>query len=90
MAAITFAKAVQRHVDCPPADIAGTNVREVLDGYFAINPGARTYVLDERGATRKHIAIFINDTIATDRIELSDPVAAGDRIAVFQALSGGA
>ena len=90
MARVSFAKAIQRHAECPAADIAGETLRGVLDGYFDAHPAARTYVLDERGAVRKHVAVFVNDTLVLDREQLSDPIADGDRISVFQALSGGA
>jgi sulfur carrier protein ThiS len=89
MATVSFAKAVQRHADCPPERIEGESLREVLDGYFAVHPAVRSYVVDERGAVRKHIAVFVNDTLVTDRDGLTDAVADDDRVAVFQALSGG-
>ena len=87
---MSFAKAIQRHAACPPADVAGDTLRGVLDGYFEVHPAARTYVLDERGAVRKHVAVFVNDTLVFDREQLSDSIAADDRVTVFQALSGGA
>jgi len=87
---VSFAKAIQRHAPCPAADVAGDTLRVVLDGYFQIHPEARTYVLDERGAVRKHVAVFVNETLVLDRERLSDPIAADDRVSVFQALSGGA
>jgi sulfur-carrier protein len=89
VARVSFAKAIQRHAACPAADIAGDTLRRVLDNYFEANPAARTYVLDERGSVRKHVAVFVNDTLVLDRDQLSDPVAADDRVTVFQALSGG-
>jgi len=30
MASVTFTKNIQRHVDCPPTDVPGRTVREVL------------------------------------------------------------
>jgi sulfur carrier protein ThiS len=90
MARVSFAKAIQRHAACPAADVPGDTLRGVLDGYFDAHPDARTYVLDERGAVRKHVAVFVNETLVLDREHLSDPIAAGDRVTVFQALSGGA
>jgi hypothetical protein len=90
MAHVSFAKAVQRHAECPPAEVGGGTLRDVLDGYFDAHPGVRSYVLDERGAVRKHIAVFVNETLVLDRAELSDPVGEDDRVAIFQALSGGA
>jgi len=89
MATVSFAKAVRRHADCPPEQIDGSSLREVLDGYFAVHPAVRSYVLDERGAVRKHIAVFVNDTLVIDRDDLSDVLNDDDRVAVFQALSGG-
>jgi molybdopterin synthase sulfur carrier subunit len=90
VARVSFAKAIQRHAACPAADIPGNTLRSVIDGYFDAHPEARTYVLDERGAVRKHVAVFVNDTLVLDRDELSDAIAADDRVTVFQALSGGA
>ena len=46
-------------------------------------------MLDDAGAVRKHVAVFCNDDLIGDRNELTDAVADGDRIHVFQALSGG-
>lgn len=86
---MTFAAAIQRHAACPPAEVAGGTLRGVLDTYFGLHPAGRSYVLDERGAVRRHVAVFINDTLVTDREGLSDTVGDGDRVAVFQALSGG-
>jgi molybdopterin synthase sulfur carrier subunit len=90
VARVTFARAIQRHVECPSADIPGTTLRDVLTGYFSERPQARGYVLDDTGAVRRHIAVFLNDTLITDRVDLSDPVTDTDTVAVFQALSGGA
>ncbi len=87
---MTFAKAIQRHAACPPAEVDGGTLHAVLGAYFERHPDARSYVLDERGAVRKHVAVFVNDTLVTDRDGLSDSIGEDDRVAVFQALSGGA
>jgi sulfur carrier protein ThiS len=89
MAQVTLAKAIRRHADCPPEEVHGGTLRAVLDAYFERHPAARTYVLDERGSVRKHVAVFVNETLITDRDRLSDPIDAHDRVSVFQALSGG-
>ena len=89
MADVTFARAFRRHVDCPDATIDGATVRAVLEEYFAAYPMVRGYVLDDSGAVRKHIAVFHNDNLMTDRSTLADAVASGDRLHLFQALSGG-
>jgi hypothetical protein len=89
MAQVFFTANIQRHVTCPPAGVPGRTVREVLDAVFASNPRARGYVLDEQGALRQHMAVFIDGQPLLDRTHLSDPVGPDAEIHVIQALSGG-
>ncbi len=89
MPRVTFTQNLQRHIACPPAEVAGSTVREALDAVFAANPAARGYVLDEHGALRKHMIIFVNGEQVRDRVGLSDPVPADGEVYVLQALSGG-
>jgi molybdopterin synthase sulfur carrier subunit len=89
MPRVVFAPLVLRHVDCPPSDQPGGTVRACLDAAFAVYPAARGYVLNDQGALRKHVAVFVNDRMVVDRVGLSDPVQPTGEIFVFQALSGG-
>jgi molybdopterin synthase sulfur carrier subunit len=89
MAALHFAKALQRHVDCPSEVHDGTTVREVLDAYFAAHPEVRGYVLDDRGRLRRHVTVFVGSTQLDDPVEMSDAVDASTELYVMQALSGG-
>ncbi len=84
-----FAKAFRRHVECPVERVDGSTVRAVLDAYFERHPAARSYVLDDAGAVRKHVAVFVGDDLVSDRASLCDAVADDGRVHVFQALSGG-
>lgn len=89
MVEVIFAKAFRRHVECPEASVVATTVREALNAYFVDHPAVRGYVLDEAGAVRKHVAVFVDDDVITDRATLTDPVGDDSTIHVFQALSGG-
>ena len=89
MADVAFTPNLQRHVECPRREAAGSTVREVLDSVFADNPRLRGYVVDERGALRKHMIVFIDGRQIADRERLSDPVEPRSEIYVMQALSGG-
>jgi hypothetical protein len=89
MARVVFTPNLQRHVTCPPADAPGGTLRTVLDAAFEANPQVRGYVLDEQGALRKHMIVFINGEQVRDRIDLSDSVPADGEVYVMQALSGG-
>ena len=46
-------------------------------------------MLDERGAVRQHVTIFVDDVPIRDRATLTDPVGDDTEIFVLQALSGG-
>ncbi|HSO07430.1 MAG TPA: MoaD/ThiS family protein [Pelomicrobium sp.] len=89
MATLVFAASLRRHVDAPAAQLDGATLRAVLDAYFAAHPSVKSYVLDDQGAVRKHVAIFRNGTLIGDRAGLTDPVREADEIYVVQALSGG-
>jgi hypothetical protein len=89
VATVRFTESIQRHVPCPTREMAGATLRDVLEGYFAGNERARGYVLDDQGALRKHMAIFIDGRQVRDRIALSDPVDADATVDLVQALSGG-
>jgi molybdopterin synthase sulfur carrier subunit len=89
MARVAFTQNIQRHVTCRDTEAAGRSVREVLDNLFAGNPRARSYVLDDQAALRRHMSIFIDGEMIQDRVRLSDRVTESSNIYVFQALSGG-
>ncbi len=89
MAHVVFTKNLQRHVPCPPTTAPGSTVKEVLDHIFNENPRLRGYVVNERGAVRKHMTIFLDGELITDRRTLTDAVKEDSEIYVMQALSGG-
>jgi molybdopterin synthase sulfur carrier subunit len=89
MGRISFTANLQRHLSCPTVEVRAATVREALDALLAGNPRLRPYLLDEHGRLRRHVNLFINDRMISDRIGLSDAVAPEDEIYVFQALSGG-
>jgi molybdopterin synthase sulfur carrier subunit len=89
MPRVVFTENLQRHVECPPREVEGGTVREVLDAVFATNDRARGYVLDEHGGVRKHMVVFVNGEMVRDRTTLSDAVPADAEVYVMQALSGG-
>ena len=89
MARVVFTSNIQRHVICPDADAPGQTVREVLENVFAKNSQARSYVLDDQSALRKHMTIFVDGQMVRDRKRLEDAVRKTSVIHVLQALSGG-
>jgi molybdopterin synthase sulfur carrier subunit len=89
MPTVSFTRALERFLEAPSAEVEGRTVGEALAAVFASRPALRGYVLDDQGALRRHVAIYLNGWLVGDRVRLSDPVGARDEIHVFQALSGG-
>lgn len=86
---VVFAPAIQRHVACPARDVAATTVAEALNAVFDLQPALRGYVLDDQGALRRHLAVFVNGAMIRDRQRLADRLGPDSQVYVVQALSGG-
>ena len=69
--------------------VPGANVAEVLEGLFARHPSLRAYVVDERGAVRHHVALFVDGRSLARKTNLEQPVGDDGELHVMQALSGG-
>ena len=91
MATVVVTPNLKRHVESSAdvLQIEGATVRAVLDAVFAANPRLRGYVLDDQGALRKHMSVFVDGQQIADRAKLSDPVRSTSEVYVMQALSGG-
>lgn len=70
-------------------DVPGASVGEVLDGVFARHPNLRGYVVDEHGAVRHHVAVFVDGDAIRDKRHLTQPLGERAEVYVMQALSGG-
>jgi hypothetical protein len=90
MPTVKFTKALKRFfpqlTDTPAK---GKTLAEILREMDLCYPGVRGYVLDEHGRLRKHVNIFIDGTIISDRMTLSDSFSDHSEIYIIQALSGG-
>ena len=90
MAKIKFTAALKRFFpDLKELDISGGTVAEVIQATEVQYPGIKGYVIDERGAVRQHMNIFVRGELIEDRETLQDVLAENDEIVIFQALSGG-
>ncbi len=89
MPRVEFTSNLKRHIDCPTQEVEGATVAAALTVVFERYPAIRSYVLDDQGALRRHMNIFINDEPIQDRKKLSDTVSPDSTIYILQALSGG-
>ena len=89
MVTVEFAASLRRHVACAPQRVSEGSLRVVLDAALAAAPELRHYVFDDQGHIRKHVAVFVNQTMLSDRESLSQMLISGDKVLVIQALTGG-
>jgi molybdopterin synthase sulfur carrier subunit len=89
MARIAFT----RHLETVgPSELAaydGATVGQVLDAVAADYPRLKSYVLDDHGRVRKHIAIFVDGEMRPRGTALDLAVGEQSEVYIFQALSGG-
>ena len=89
MPTVSFTSALRRFLPVPAAQVEGVTVGEALAAVFVSRPVLRGYVLDDQGALRRHVAVYVNGEPVRDRTRMTDTVGMHDEIYVFQALSGG-
>ncbi|MGZ4298386.1 MAG: MoaD/ThiS family protein [Solirubrobacteraceae bacterium] len=63
----------------------GATVAELLRALEARHPEVGGWILDERGAIRRHINVFVNG----ERAGEETAVGSGDRVEVLPAITGG-
>jgi len=67
----------------------GANVADLLHDLETRLPGLRAYVVNETGALRRHVNIFVDGEPVGDRATLSDSLHPDSTVHILQALSGG-
>jgi hypothetical protein len=90
MPKVRFTYALKRFFpDLKDVPVGGRSFHEIfteLDDHY---PGISSYILDEQGNLRKHVNIFIDGKMISDRKTLSDSFTGNSEIYIMQALSGG-
>lgn len=89
MPGIAFSPNILSHVQVDVDHVNGQSVRDALEEVFSRHPRLRSYLFDDDGSVRKHIAVIVNGEPVKDRKSLSDSVRDEDEIFLMQALSGG-
>lgn len=72
-----------------PLRVDGSTTGEALRAAFEGRDRLRSYVFDDAGRLRRHVALFVDGELTTDRVGLSQPLEADSELFVMQALSGG-
>lgn len=86
---VSFTPSLRRHLDAPAMTVDGDTVAAVFEQVFSALPELRSYLLDDQGRLRRHVAVFIDGRRMKDTQTLSDAVSSDSEVCVVQALSGG-
>ena len=86
---VDFTPNLRRHLTLDRCLVEATTVAEVLEQLFTSQEKLRGYILDDQGAVRKHINIFVDNRIIRDPVGLTDKISESSDAFIMQALSGG-
>lgn len=89
MAKVSFTPNLRRHLILDNCEVSGNSVAQILKVLFEQHEKLAGYILDDQGQLRKHMNIFVNDSVISDRKHLTDKVTEHDEVFIVQALSGG-
>lgn len=90
MPTVKFTYALKRFFpNLKDTPIQGDSLPVVLKNIDQQYPGIQNYIVDEQGALRKHVNIFIDGELIQDRTQLSDAFSENSEVYIMQALSGG-
>lgn len=89
MVTVSVTDHLRREGFAGPWSVPAGDLRAVLESLFRVEPRLRAYVVDDQGALRRHVAVFVDGTAVTDRIRLAVPVPDDAEVHLLQALSGG-
>ena len=90
MATVNFTYALKRFFpSLESCEVNAQNVQSLVSELEKRFPGLKGYILEDQGNLRKHVNIFVNNKLITDREKLSDPLEDSSEVYIMQALSGG-
>ena len=90
MPRVQFTKHLLRFFpDLEDGDFEGATLAEVIASIDRAHPDLAGYVVDDRGALRVHVNVFLGDELVRDRERVDDPLPPGKTLSIYQALSGG-
>lgn len=89
MAKVTLTANLQKYFPSRELEVPGPTLRAVLDALETMRPQFLGYILEDNGAIRKHVNIFIDGQLLRDKANLTIALTSTSQVHIMQALSGG-
>jgi len=90
MANVQFTRHLNRFFpELSEGEVEAKSVAELVQQLDERFPGFAGYLLEDDGSLRKHVNIFVENTLIEDRRKLSDALDENSNVYIMQALSGG-
>jgi molybdopterin converting factor small subunit len=70
-------------------EVEGATVEEIIDHLAAEHPDIRGRLLDDTGALRRFVNVFVDDEDIRHREGIHTPVEPGQRVSILPAVAGG-
>jgi sulfur-carrier protein len=86
---VTLTANLQKYYPQAKFDMSASSVKDLLKKMDEVRPYFSAYILEDNGAIRKHVNIFINGEVVRDKSHVEIPLEAGTQVHIMQALSGG-
>ncbi len=87
--ASTLAKWIPHTEGALQLTLPSQSLRSALEQVFIDYPILRSYVLDDQGALRHHLAIFVDGVAVRDKVHLQQQLPEQAEVFLAQSLSGG-
>lgn len=75
--------------DQSQVSVEGSNLTEVIDSLESNYPGIKSRVVDEQGAVRRFVNIYVAEEDVRFAAGLDTPTPAGTQISIIPAVAGG-
>ena len=70
-------------------EVEGATVQEIIEALASEHPGIRGRLLDDGGALRRFVNVFVDDEDIRHRDGLHTPVEPGQKVSILPAVAGG-
>ena len=86
---VTLTANLQKYFPRAKFEIEASSVKQVLEKMDEERPLFSRYVLEDNGAIRKHVNIFVDGEVVRDKSHVNIALKSGAQVHIMQALSGG-